>query len=98
MASGEVAGDVILRCFEQDRFDAPFLKYYDERIAKRILWEFRYSKTIQVLGRSARIFNFFARRAARDKELQDLLESILIDDRLKNRLSNPLFYFKLLFK
>jgi len=89
---------VILRCFQENRFDAAFLKYYDERIARRILWEFRYSKTIQVLGRSARIFNFFARRAARDKELQDLLESILIDDRLKNRLSNPLFYFKLLFK
>jgi geranylgeranyl reductase family protein len=98
MASGEVAGDVIIRCFEQNRFDATFLKYYDQRIAKRILWEFRYSKTIQRLGHSAGIFNFFARRAARDKELQDLLETILIDDRLKNRLKNPVFYLKLLFK
>jgi len=98
MASGEVAGEVILKCFRENRFDADFLKYYDRRIASRILWEFRYSKTIQVLGRSARIFNFFARRAARDKELKYLLESILIDDRLRNRLKNPFFYIKLLFK
>lgn len=98
MASGEVAADIVTSAFDQDRFDAEFLKRYDQRIKNRILTDFGYSDIVRRLAHSSALINFVVKRASRSKSLHNLLLAMNTDEEIRKKLSSPLFYLGLLFR
>lgn len=96
--SGRVAADHILKCFETNSFSAEFNKAYDREIYSRMWKEFRISRSLQRLCAYPRLFNFVVNKAAQSKYLTKLLTDALAEVDVKQVLTKPGFYLRLLFK
>lgn len=97
MTSGRIAANHIVRCFESNRFDADFNKIYQLDLYKKMGNELSISFTMQKLLQFPFLFNVVVRKARTNKHLQELIESMMVNESNRKQLTNPIFYLKLLF-
>lgn len=94
--SGMMAADFIAEAIKQNRFDAAFLKQYDDAFYARQWDELKLSHTMQKLCKYPWLFNFVVNKAHKNKALRETISCMFEDLDLRAKLRNPLFYFKLL--
>jgi geranylgeranyl reductase family protein len=96
--SGRVAAEHTLKAFEQKNFSAAFNKAYDQEIYRRMWNEFKISRTLQTIIRFPWAFNFAVKKAKQSKYLQQFfIEALASVEKKKKLLSNPAFYYRMLF-
>ncbi|MBI2950503.1 geranylgeranyl reductase, partial [bacterium] len=78
-------------------FGEASLAGYEGRVWDALGEELRVSFQMQQLGRLRFLLNFVIRKAARNREISDLICGMIANEVPKQRLANPLFYLKLLF-
>jgi len=96
MYSGMMAADHIKEAVEQNRFDAAFLKNYEEQFYTRQWDELKLSHTMQKLCKYPWLFNFVVNKAHKNKALRETISCMFEDLDLRAKLRNPLFYLRLL--
>lgn len=70
MLSGKLAAEQVIRCFDERRFDAAFLKVYDQEVYRRCDAEFRKNyKLLLLLNRFPRLVNMVVNMAQHKKLL-----------------------------
>ncbi len=77
---------------------ASFLRRYEERLWEALGNELRVSTRLQQLGRYRPLLNLVVRKAARDPRVSELICGMIANAVPKKTLTDPLFYFKLLFR
>jgi geranylgeranyl reductase family protein len=70
---------------------------YDLPLWKEIGGELRISTQLQKIAQNRALLNFVIRKAARKKEIGDLIAGMLVNEVPRKKLTNPLFYLKLIF-
>lgn len=76
---------------------ASFARRYDDVLYKRLGDEFRISTTLQRLCRYPWLFNFVVNKAYKSKSLRETISCMFTDMDLREQLSKPSFYLKILF-
>ena len=94
--SGMMAANIIVDAVKQNRFDAEFLKTFDDNFYARQWDELKLSHTMQKLCKYPWLFNFVVNKANKNKTLRETISCMFEDLDLRAKLRNPLFYFKLL--
>lgn len=94
--SGMMAAGHIAEAVKQNRFDAAFLKQYDDAFYNRQWDELKLSHTMQKLCKYPWLFNFVVNKAHKNKTLRETISCMFEDLDLRAKLRNPLFYVKLL--
>jgi geranylgeranyl reductase family protein len=94
--SGMMAATQIADAVKQNRFDAAFLKQYDDAFYARQWDELKLSHTMQKLVKFPWLFNFVVNKAHKNKALRETISCMFEDLDLRAKLRNPLFYVKLL--
>ncbi len=77
-------------------FSEASLSGYEGRVWDALGDELRVSFQMQQLGRLRFLLNFVIRKAARNREISDLICGMIANEVPKQRLMNPLFYLKLM--
>jgi geranylgeranyl reductase family protein len=96
--SGMLAAAAIKESKEQGNYSAAFLKTaYDDVVWKRLGDEFRVSATLQRLCKYPWLFNFVVNKAHKSPTLQNTISCMFTDMDLRKQLSQPSFYFKIVF-
>jgi geranylgeranyl reductase family protein len=97
MVSGEIAAGMIREAFIKNDLTAGFLTQYDERIRKRLGRELKTSHRIHKLCSHPALFNLVIKKANRNKELKEMFTKMYTSQDIRDQLTNPGFYFKVLF-
>jgi geranylgeranyl reductase family protein len=95
--SGEIAAKTLKIAFEENKFDADFLKQYDKAIYQKMWKELKISYQLQQLMRFPWLVNIVSTLTTRNKEFSKLVTAMLTDVDLRKKFRSPRFYFKLLF-
>ncbi len=96
--SGMLAAAAIKEAVEQRNYSSAFLKVaYDDVLYKRLGDEFKVSATLQRLCKYPWLFNFVVNKAYKSQSLRDTISCMFTDMDLREQLSKPSFYFKILF-
>ena len=96
MKAGYHAAEHLALSLQNGRRDAPWMLSYDQRVYRDLGGELQIGKTLQQLTNYPRLFDFVVGKAARNRELRNLISSMFDDISLRNRLRNPFFYLRLL--
>jgi len=78
-------------------FSESFLARYEQGLWAEIGDELAVSTKLQKIGRNRFLLNFVINKAARSKQVKELISGMMANQIPKTRLANPLFYLKLLF-
>ena len=98
MYSGMLAAAAIKQAIGQNNYSAAFLKEtYDNVVYKRLGDELKISATLQRLCKYPWLFNFVVNKAYKSPALRNTISCMFTDMDLREQLSNPSFYFKILF-
>ncbi|HTB52771.1 MAG TPA: geranylgeranyl reductase family protein [Ferruginibacter sp.] len=95
--SGMLAAKYADQCLTAQKFDAAFMQGYDALVYKRLWSELSLSRQMQKLINYPFLFNMVVNKANKSKLLRETISSMFENIDLRNRLQNPIFYFKLLF-
>jgi flavin-dependent dehydrogenase len=96
--SGMLAADAIQKAIAADDYSQAFIKEaYDDVVYKRLGDEFKISATLQRLCKYPWLFNFVVNKAHKSPSLRNTISCMFTDMDLRERLSKPSFYFKILF-
>ncbi|MFB0517465.1 MAG: NAD(P)/FAD-dependent oxidoreductase [Candidatus Neomarinimicrobiota bacterium] len=95
--SARFAVEAAKEAIEAGDVSAAFLARYDQRLWDAIGGELKVSTQMQKIGRHRLLLNFVIGKAARNKEVGDLIAGMIANEVPKKKLANPLFYLKLLF-
>ena len=96
--SGMLAAAAIKQAIDQNDFSASFIKTaYDDVLYKRLGEEFKISATLQRLCKYPWLFNFVVNKAYKSPSLRNMISCMFTDMDLREQLSKPSFYFKILF-
>lgn len=93
--SGMLAAQMCEKAIQHNRFDAAFLKEYDEHIYNRLWDELQLSHTLQKLCKYPSLFNFVVNKAHKSKTLRETISCMFDDIDMRSQFSNPLFYLKM---
>lgn len=96
MKAGYHAAEHLALSLQNGRRDAAWMRSYDQRVYRDLGGELQIGKTLQKLTNYPRLFDFVVGKAARNRELRNLISSMFDDISLRNRLRNPFFYLHLL--
>jgi len=96
MKAGYHAAEHLALSLQNGRLDAAWMRSYDQRVYRDLGGELQIGKTLQKLTNYPRLFDFVVGKAARNRELRNLISSMFDDISLRNRLRNPFFYLRLL--
>ena len=95
--SGMLAAAAIKEAATQNNYSAALLKsVYDDVVYKRLGEELKLSTTLQRLCRFPWLFNFVVNKAARSASLRNTISCMFTDMDLREQLSKPSFYWKIL--
>ncbi len=96
--SGMLAAMAIKEALPANNFSAPFLKKaYDDVLYKRLGDELKISATLQRLCKYPWLFNFVVNKANKSPSLRNTISCMFTDMDLREQLSKPSFYLKILF-
>ena len=96
--SGMLAAMAIKEAKTANDFSAAFLKRaYDDVVYKRLGEELKISATLQRLCKYPWLFNFVVNKAYKSPSLRNTISCMFTDMDLRDQLSKPSFYFKILF-
>jgi len=95
MLSGMLAARQAVECLEKQDFSRDILKGYDQELRNHLGQEFRISNWVQRLSGSAYLWNLVVRIANSDPKIRDLLSRMLSDGSLREKLVDPMAYWKL---
>ena len=96
MKAGYHAAEHLALSLQNGRRDAAWMRSYDQRVYRDLGGELQIGKTLQKITNYPRLFDFVVGKAARNRELRNLISSMFDDISLRNRLRNPFFYLRLL--
>lgn len=95
--SGMLAAAAIQQAREQSCYTASFIKSaYDDVVYKRLGDELKLSATLQRLCKYPWLFNFVVNKAYKSPALRNTISCMFTDMDLREQLSKPSFYFKIL--
>jgi geranylgeranyl reductase family protein len=95
--SGMLAAAAIKEAAEQNNYTAVFLKTaYDDVVYKRLGAELKLSATLQRLCKYPWLFNFVVNKAYKSPSLRNTISCMFSDMDLREQLSKPSFYLKIL--
>jgi len=97
MVSGKYAMKVLSESKTKNNFTKESFSEYDQLLWDEIGKELKTSTRLQRIAKSSFLLNFVINRAARNEEVQNIIAGMLAHEIPKEELSNPLFYFKILF-
>lgn len=97
LKSGQLAAAHIAQRGPAAAFDAATNRAYDRAVYQRLGSELRLGSAMQRLVERPWLFNLVVAKAQRSRELRDTITCMFEDLDLRGRLSNPLFYLKVLF-
>ena len=97
MVSGKYAMKVLSESKRKNNFTKKSFSEYDKLLWDEIGKELNTSTRLQSIAKSSFLLNFVINRAARNEEVQNIIAGMLAHEIPKEELSNPLFYFKILF-
>ena len=98
MIAGMYAADQVEKSLKSNDFSATHLAEYDAKVYGRLWSELALSKKMQELSRFPWLFNFVVNKARRNKELQEMISCMFESVDIRNKLKNPMFYLRLIFK
>jgi menaquinone-9 beta-reductase len=98
MLSGRIAAEHITECFRSNDFSAPMLYNYDIKLYNKIRKEINISRIMQKLSYHPFLFNLVVNKASKNKTLHDTIIKMINNIDVKKQLTQPSFYFNLLFK
>ncbi len=96
--SSRLAVDTASEALAAGNFSAPFLRRYDQRLWATLGPELKVSAQLQRLGRWRPLLNMVVHKAATDARVGDLVCAMIANAVPKSRLTNPLFYLRLLWR
>ena len=96
--SGMLAAMAIQQAIEKEDYSATFLaQVYDDVVYKRLGDELKISAVLQRLCKYPWLFNFVVNKAYKSHSLRTTISCMFTDMDLREQLSKPSFYFKILF-
>lgn len=95
--SGLFAAEQAARCLAAEDFSAEQVAAYDVAVYGRLWEELKLGHRMQRLVNYPWLFNLVVNKAQKNKTLRETISCMFDDLDLRDRLKNPLFYFKLLF-
>ncbi len=94
MYSGFIAAEQAAECFRQQRFDADFMKAYDQRIARVLGTEMKLSTRLQRAGRYPALLNAVADLLNSRPETTGQLSAMYTDLEQRKALASPAFWIQ----
>ena len=94
--SGYIAAEQAIDCLNEDRFDAGFMKAYDNRVKRVLGKEMKISANFQRMLKYPRMVKWIARRADGNKHIPGLMSSMFTDLDHRKKLLNPIFVIRVL--
>lgn len=85
------------RSLEGKDYSAKTLKAYDQEVYTRMWSELKLSHRMQQLVKYPWLFNLVVNKAHKNKVLRETISCMFEDLDMRERLKNPIFYFRLLF-
>ncbi|MBI5553749.1 MAG: geranylgeranyl reductase, partial [Candidatus Diapherotrites archaeon] len=95
MTSGYLAAQTIEKAFKTKDFSEKTLAEYDQALWDEIGDEIRTSHFLQRAGRIKPLLNFIVGKAAKKKEIADIISGMLGNEEAKKGFKSPLFYLRL---
>jgi geranylgeranyl reductase family protein len=97
MYSARIAVETAKDAIKKKDVSEKTLFYYYERLWNAIGNELKISHKLQKIGKYRFLLNFVIKKAARNKNVSDIIAGMLANEIPRKQLANPLFYIKLLF-
>ena len=97
MVSAKHAIDIVKKAKDIGDYSINILREYDALVWNELGGELKTSTKLQNLARYSFLLNFVIDRAARSEDVQEIISGMLSNQVSRNALSNPMFYFKILF-
>jgi len=95
--SGRFAAEQAKLALETGTFSAGQLKAYDDMIYSKLGPELKLSSRLQRLVQRPWLFNYLLKLGMGNKQLRELMSCMFYELDLRKKLTNPVFYIKLLF-
>ena len=96
MASGLYAAQHALECLKKNDFSKNTMLDYERLVYQKLGDELQLSTVLQHLLHCPWLFNLVVNKAGKNDILRGMISSMFVDQDVKARLKNPLFYLKLL--
>ena len=97
MLSAKYAIKALKEAIDLNDISESSLSAYDKMLWDEIGPELKISTNLQKLARSKFLLNFVINRASRNENLKDVIGGMLANEVARGDLTNPLFYYKILF-
>jgi len=97
MVSGRIAAEHIEKCLHENNFGYVFNKQYDNAVYKKLGGELQTSYRLQKMLNKPWLFNMIVSKSNKNKHLHSFLEDMLDDPTQRKQITQPSFYYKLLF-
>ncbi|MAZ61386.1 MAG: hypothetical protein CMG50_04330 [Candidatus Marinimicrobia bacterium] len=96
MASAKFAIKIASKCLEKNDFSSKLTSEYNKILWTKLGSELKTSSRLQDLANYRVLLNFVMGKASSNKNVQDIISGMLAKEIPKERLTNPLFYLKIL--
>jgi geranylgeranyl reductase family protein len=97
MYSARIAVEIAKDAIANNDVSEKILSKYFDRLWSEIGNELKVSHKLQKIGKYRFLLNFVIRKAARNRNVSDIIAGMLANEIPRKQLANPLFYLKLLF-
>ena len=86
-----------MEALKKKDFSKEMFSKYHELIWNELASELKTSSKLQDVAQYRTLLNFVINKASKSEEIQDIISGMLTREGPRNKLSNPLFYLKVLF-
>ena len=97
MASAKIAIKVANKCLKKGDFSKNSTSNYNKLLWNELGPELKTSTKLQDLAKYKLLLNFIMGKASKNTKIQDIITGMLAKEIPKEKLSNPLFYLRVLF-
>jgi menaquinone-9 beta-reductase len=97
MVSSKFAIEIADKALKSNNYSKKIFSEYHKLVWKELGSELRASTKLQNASKYKVLLNIIINKASRNKDVQDIIAGMLTKEISKDKLSNPLFYLKVLF-